>query len=196
MMSDKMEECALCGEEDDGEFDNIGEPDENSLYITTNKKMINKPICEHEFEEADGNIIAYKNNKFGTFAFKGSIVQNPQAVDDYGFTNNDLKEICDIANSYIWKKTDVWRGYFEGKNKVGSLVKALSTYTGRDNTDDLVELKDFLETKWNEKAYSVVTSSSNVFNSNIEIYVEGKNKSEFVKEIKKHISDTSEFDMM
>jgi hypothetical protein len=194
-----VEKCALCGEEIDEEnegIEYIGEPDEDSFYITTNKKLVNEPLCEHEFEEPDGKIIAYKNSKPVAFVFKSGVVQNMQSVDDYGFTKNDLKEICDIANGYSWKRTDAWRGYSEGKKKVGTLVKAISTYTGRDNTDDLDELEDFLETKWNQKVYNVVTQSSNIFNAIIEVYVEEKDKNEFIKEIKKNISDTSEFDMM
>lgn len=198
-ISDNMEKCALCGEKIDEEnegYDYIQEPNQYDFYISINKKVINKPICEYEFEEVDGKIIAYKNNKSGVFAFKDSIVQNIQSIDDYGFTDSDLIEICNIANSYTWKRTDAWRGYYEGKHKIGNLVKALSTYTGRDNTDDIDELEDFLKTKWNKKAYYVVTNSSNIFNSIIEVYVEEKDKNNFIKRIKENISDTNEFDMM
>ncbi len=193
-----MEKCALCGENVDEEkgYEYIEEPDEDSLYITANKELVGKAMCEYEFEEPDGKIIVYKDGKSEVFAFKDGIVQNIQAIDDYGFTNEDLKEICVIADSYTWKKTDAWRGYFEGKKKVKSLVKAISTYTGRENTDDLEELKDFLETKWNKKAYTVITNSSNIFNSIVEVYVYTKDKNKFVKEIKESISNTDEFDMM
>ena len=193
-----MEKCVLCGEKIDEEnesCDYIEEPNQYNFYISTNKKLINKPICENEFEEPDGKIIAYKNNKSGVFAFKDGVVQNIQFIDDYGFTDSDLIEICNIANNYIWKKIDAWIGYYEGKNKVESVVKVLSTYTGRDNTDDIDELEKFLETKWNKKAYSVVTITSNIFNSNIEVYVEEKDKNNFIKRIKENISDTNEFDM-
>lgn len=192
--------CVLCGNEIDEKnenFDFIGSSDDvNSYYISSNKKLIGKEICENEFEDPNGAITLYRNGKSISFDFQDKVVRNTEAYDSSGFDTNEeeLKEICDIANSYSWVIIDGWRGYYDGKRNIGNLTRVVSSYTGRDYTKDLNELEDFIENKWEKKVYVVTAKSSNLFNTGIDIYVEKEDKKEFIDGVKKNVLDTSEFD--
>lgn len=189
----------MCGEKiNKGEnYDIVGSNNDNtSYYISSDEKLVDGQLCDEEFEEPDGEITLYINGKSHSFDFQDKVVRNPEVYDKSGFntTPEEIKEICDIANAYGWEKRNDWRGYFYAKKTIGNLVRALSTYTGRDRKNDIKQLDDFLDNKWKKKAYYITTITSNVYNSNIDVYVEKGNKKEFIKELKENVSNTDEFD--
>ncbi|MGC9089956.1 MAG: hypothetical protein ACP5IV_07440, partial [Caldisericia bacterium] len=181
----KMEKCVLCGEEyPRDEIFYIEEPFKEAEYISTDEKLIGKPICEHEFEDdsdVDGKITVISvEDKPVEFYFKKGVVQNPEAFgNDEQIEEDQLEEICNIAKSYKPVEDDPMRSHLESPNKIGSLVKVAGTFTGREDTSDISELYDFIksyqsENDYEPRIYVVSTLTSNIFNSLIDIFIDSK----------------------
>lgn len=190
--------CVLCGKEIDEEkedYDFIGASNYTDYdYISSNKKLIDEEICKNELKNPNGRIKLYKNGESSLpFDFQDTVVRNIGAYDRSGFvTAEELKQICDLANSYHLIKTDNGDGYLNGKNNVGNLIKIFSSY-GHNNAKINDELENFLKNKWRKKAYYVKTNWLNLFKMEIDIYIEKEDKEEFIAKVKKNIPDKIKF---
>ncbi len=191
-----VRKCVLCGNEISGKSYSITEPKKNSTYISTDKDLIGKQICEDEdnissgsigFYEKDGEIIVYKENTSSVFFFRHGIVANfflKRLINE-----DDLKKVCDIAKNNV---------LFESKKRIGKLVKVLKTPDRKPitvNYDFIENLETFIK-KWENPAYVVITETSYAKNGVIEIYINKENENEFLSFVNKYKKEIPYFEIV
>lgn len=117
-------------------------------------------------------------------------------------TKEESQEISNIIKTYALKKGKNYN-YYEGEKKVGNLIAVLSTHILKDSNipkfNDIIKylikvnisnkntnkLANFLKMEWNKKAYVFITNTSYSFLNLVDVYVEEKDRVEFIDKLEK-----------
>ena len=121
-------------------------------------------------------------------------------------TKEESQEISNIIKTYALKKGKNYN-YYEGEKKVGNLVSVLSTQILKDSNipkfNDIIKylkikanisnkntnkLANFLKMEWNKKAYVFITNTSYSFLNLVDVYVEEKDRVEFIDKLEKSMN--------
>ena len=182
------QKCVLCQKEIKGKCYIITKPDKDSYYMSSEESLIGKCLCEDEVCEDDEEEQGFCNDIDGSiwvkveknggiyFFFKSKILHNNFQSN---VSNEKLKEICDIVKNIDIKEIKDHEEYFEGKQQIGNLEKAITINSADITSDSIVKpLHDALN-HWNKKIYLVLTGIPE--KSKLELYVNKEDKAEFIK---------------
>lgn len=186
------QKCVLCKKEIKGKCYIITKPDKNSYYMSSEENLIGKFICDNEAnwnddeeqgfydDDIDGSILTIlpqnKNDNKFDFFFKEKILANNLKAK---FSNEILKELCDIVKNIDARETKEHEKYFEGKNEIDNLKKAITVNSVDINSNIIITPMNNLLNYWNKKVYIVLTGQPE--KSKLEIYVDKEDEPDFVK---------------
>lgn len=197
-MNPISKKCVLCGNEIKEECYIVTKPDTDSYYVSTDKNLIGEPICKDEigddgFDDFDGAIILFNKYKGNNnFYFKKKIVANRYI--SHTVSKQELKEICNIVKNIELKQREDNKEYFEGAKYIGNLEKVMKTLDSTDGySNDVSDAIKYIGETWNKKLYSVITDNSDM--GKVELYVNKKDKNEFIDFVKKNIKNIDLFNI-
>ena len=142
-------------------------------------------ICEDCYDSDLENPVTIIDNK-GDKYYKGEYVFMDKYGDNYSIPDV-LKDYADLVD---YKRTDGWRGYYEGKPPIGYKCIENRWFSGFDghNMNDLMfrfhqiieNCSDILE---GFDYFYAILPTSNVFSQNFELYIKENQKEEFLNTI-------------
>jgi len=171
-----MEKCISCEEKIDIIED---------LYNYTSDDDYICEDCYNSDLENPVTIFDNKNEKY----YKGDYIFIDQYGNDYDIPNC----IDDYKDLIIYKQTDGWRGYYEGKAPKGYKSVECRWFSGFDghNMNDLMKkfhsiIEDDIDLISGFNYFYAILPTSNVFSQSFELYIKENQFDEFVDVINKY----------